>query len=174
MPSDWTSTGATTTTFTNNTADTSAWAGWSTTATTANLNVVWNSWATGTGAGTQQVAYVVRTGADRARAAAEAEERKEARERARALLAEHLTARQRRELRDQGWFSLRSSRGGVYRICQGQVQNVLAEVDGRVARRYCAHPQAVRVPDEDAMLAQKLMLESDEDAFLAVANLIAA
>jgi len=77
---------------------------------------------------------------------------------------------QQRDLREHDYFDVRGSRGGVYRICRGQVRNVLALVDGRPLNRLCAHPQRERVPDADAMLAQALMLQTDEGGFTAIAN----
>ena len=40
---------------------------------------------------------------------------------------------------------------------------------GRPAEVYCIHPSEW-VPHEDNMLAQKLMLEYDEESFLRIAN----
>lgn len=103
-------------------------------------------------------------------------ERKAARERAQILLRESLSEAQREELANKGYFSLQSiARDGRirnYRIRQGQVRNI-QEVDasGRILSTICAHPR-MRVPDEDAMLIQKLMLESQDghDDFLRIAN----
>jgi hypothetical protein len=89
-----------------------------------------------------------------------------------ALLDECLTATQRRMLREKGFFEVKGSlgeRGGVYQICRGQVQNVYLTIKGERLTRLCAHP-AIRVPDGDAMLAQKLMIETDEEAFWRIAN----
>lgn len=68
-------------------------------------------------------------------------------------------------------FYLTSSSGKRYRIDRGRSQNVrlVEETTGKVVRTYCAHPVEA-VPDPDTMLAQKLMLETDEAAFLRIAN----
>lgn len=104
-------------------------------------------------------------------------EKQAARERAAMLLRAHLSEEQRLELADKGYFTIRSiDKNGQtrhYQIRKGFHQNI-HEVDPSTGRRLntiCAHPQ-VRVPDEDAMLIQKLMLESPEghDEFLRIAN----
>lgn len=95
-----------------------------------------------------------------------------------------LTPEQRNEYRARQRFHIRGSRGTLYRIqhgSSGNVRAVLTEADeGRGLHAYCAHPEmTVRgddgkvlgyLPHEDAMIAQMLALESDEAAFLAVAN----
>ncbi len=94
--------------------------------------------------------------------------------RARALLDSLLSAPQRKTLQEQKFFDLEvQARDGakkVYRIRQGRSGNVdLLGADGKPIRRYCAHPDLF-VPDEDTMLAQKLMLETAEEQFLRTAN----
>lgn len=60
--------------------------------------------------------------------------------------------------------------GRRYRIRLGRARNVdLVGPDGRVQRTYCCHP-AEMVPNEDTMLAQLLMLRTEEEAFLSLAN----
>jgi hypothetical protein len=95
----------------------------------------------------------------------------EARARARVLLEEHLTEEQRAVLSREKFFEVLSRDGRRrYRITHGRAGNVyLLGPDGRPVTRYCAHP-VDRVPDEDTMLAQKLMLESCEEDFLRLAN----
>jgi hypothetical protein len=94
--------------------------------------------------------------------------------RARALLDSVLSAAQRKTLQELKFFDLevlaRDGAKKVYRIRQGRSGNVdLLGPDGKPIRRYCAHP-SLYVPDEDTMLAQKLMLETAEEQFLATAN----
>ena len=94
--------------------------------------------------------------------------------RARGLLMQLLTQDQRKELDDKNRFHLTvHSRDGsmrVYRIDYGYAGNVkLLGADGRPDRSYCIHSDS-RLPFEDQMLAQKLMLESDEKKFLRIAN----
>jgi hypothetical protein len=55
-----------------------------------------------------------------------------------------------------------------YRVTRGQ-RVKLINPEGRVIKQYCIHPR-MDVPAEDTALAQKLMLESEEDRFLRVAN----
>lgn len=101
-------------------------------------------------------------------------ERAKARERAEKLLRESLSDKQRAELTEKGFFTLEChDEKGVrhYRIRRGQHVNI-DQVDpgsGRVIKRLCAHPRD-QVPDADAMLAQKLMLEASEETFLKIAN----
>jgi hypothetical protein len=63
-----------------------------------------------------------------------------------------------------------SRTGRVYRIRRGVAGNVdrLAEVGDAAEVTYCAHPPGL--PAEDVNLAQLLLLATDEDAFLRVAN----
>ena len=94
--------------------------------------------------------------------------------RARKLLVQMLNRDQRAELDDKNHFHLTvHSRDGsmrVYRIDYGYAGNVkLLGADGKPARSYCIHSDS-RLPYEDQMLAQKLLLESDEKKFLRIAN----
>lgn len=88
-------------------------------------------------------------------------------ERARALLYSALTPDQQRSLAQRNYFDLNIN-GKTYRIKQGTHGNVRLVQGGVETMLYCAQPP--NVPAEDAMLAQKLMLECDEQAFLRVAN----
>lgn len=92
-------------------------------------------------------------------------------ERANELLHAHLTDAQRSDLARDGFFFVDSLRGNKYRIRRGRVGNVDAmhQCGEKVSHRLCAHPQ-LYVPDGDTMLAQKLMLEHNEDEFLRLAN----
>jgi len=101
--------------------------------------------------------------------------RQEARVRAEALLRSHLTEQQRITLANRGWFIVEGGRSGTrYRIrASGVVGNVdVLEADllgERVLHRLCAHCDHA-IPLHDHLLAQKLMLEADEDDFLRIAN----
>ncbi len=94
--------------------------------------------------------------------------------RAEKLLQETLSAKQREELASKGFFTLetiaKSGERRIYRIKRGRTANV-EQVDeqGNRIKRLCAHPTAI-VPDADTMVAQKLMLESQEEEFLRIAN----
>lgn len=107
---------------------------------------------------------------DRAWLKAQAALPSESKERARRLLRALLTAPQRASLDSCGWFEVRGSRGGRYRIEQGSTANVL-ELDaaGRPRYRCCAHP-GIHIPDEDIMLAQKLLIETDEPLWSRTVN----
>lgn len=173
---------------------TNTWAGWNATTTSYGntAGAVWWNW-TGTSATmttlelyiesvpipqlTEEERQRQREAEERAaterrqRQEAERLEREAAVARAKELLLAHLNEEQKRELRTERRFTVISADGErVYRIKQGRAQNVeLIAPDGRVLERYCAHPVEM-VPDEDTMLAQKLMLEADEEAFICVAN----
>lgn len=89
-------------------------------------------------------------------------------EKARVLLEENLSDEQRAQLHDNNWFEVVTPKG-TYRIRFGRAGNVDRYRDGRHVDRYCIHPEE-NVPNEDVMLAQKLLLETDEEAFLRIAN----
>lgn len=91
----------------------------------------------------------------------------EVKERARALLTRNLNAEQRDSLERNGYFDLNIG-GKHYRIRQGTHGNVRLVVGDREVTSFCIQPNDV--PAEDAMLAQKLLLETDEASFLRIAN----
>jgi len=96
-----------------------------------------------------------------------------ARSRARKLLVACLTPEQRDDLEKKKCFYLDChSRDGTkrrYRIDEGTHGNVkLLDDKGKVVGSYCVQPTGV--PTEDAMLAQKLWLENDEEEFKRRAN----
>ena len=103
-------------------------------------------------------------------AARDADERRVAIIKAQALLEGMLTSEQIATLAAQRWFDVISQKGRTYRVHQGQIRNVRrVNPDGSLGMTYCIHP-AEAVPDEDAMLAQMLLLQTDEDAFCRIAN----
>lgn len=63
--------------------------------------------------------------------------------------------------------------GKTYRIYKGRSMNVQLVEGEKKLVTYCAHPNAF-VPDGDTMLAQYLMLTTDEKKFLEIANKRAA
>lgn len=86
------------------------------------------------------------------------------------LLVEHLSAAQRDQLVKHGYFDVEVG-GEVYRIKRGYAGNVelLDAAKQRGVERFCIHPTE-HVPDADAMLGQKLLLEANEDEFRRIAN----
>lgn len=103
--------------------------------------------------------------------------RERARDRATETLLGLLNESERAEFERDGHIVVHGSAGGRYRIDRGYQQNVY-ELDPRgrtrVGGRLCAHPVMDtghgRLPVEDAMIAQVLMLRYDEPGFLAIAN----
>lgn len=98
-----------------------------------------------------------------------------AKARARRLLFSMLTPDQQKELDEKNHFHLTVySKDGtmkVYRIEHGYAGNVkLLGPDGQPVKRYCIHADS-RLPYEDQMLAQKLLLETNEEHFLKTANM---
>lgn len=104
----------------------------------------------------------------------EAEEA-EAKKRAEKLLTEHLSPPQREQLAAKGHFELdvisRNGERRRYQIRRGWSGNVkqVCPSSGRILRSLCIHPRET-VPVADNMLAQKLLLEANEEEFLRVAN----
>lgn len=97
--------------------------------------------------------------------------RDRANQRAAAMLEAELTEQQRRDLDELGRFFVEVGQR-LYAIKQGRSINIL-EVDpsdrSRTLAKYCVHPRMF-CPDEDTMLAQKLLLEADEQTFLEIAH----
>ncbi len=94
----------------------------------------------------------------------------EAARRGRKLLLSHLSAIQKAEFRRLDRFHVVSRSGRRYRIRLGRARNVdLLRPDGSIEAVFCIQPEQ-DVPDEDTVLAQKLLLECAEDDFLRIAN----
>jgi hypothetical protein len=96
-------------------------------------------------------------------------EDRRARERSRQLLVRCLTPAQRAEFERTGTFKVRGGASGQqYRITYGTTANIeLLSASGTVCRRLCAGPVGVPIPA--MMLAQKLMLETQEAEFVRIA-----
>lgn len=95
----------------------------------------------------------------------------EAEDRAYALLLSCLNNQQKYDLRKRGWFKVASKKmeGHYYSIHIGRSGNViLHDKQGFAVSRLCAVIEDV--PTSDVLLAQKLMLECNEEHFLEVAN----
>lgn len=99
----------------------------------------------------------------------------EAKERARNLLLGHLTAAQRETFEKNKWFVVEGGQSQTrYRINDSShmVANidVMSDETDKIRHRLCGHCGLDDVPIGDQLLAQKLMLEYDEDRFLRLAN----
>ncbi|HEV8650403.1 MAG TPA: hypothetical protein VG276_13580 [Actinomycetes bacterium] len=90
--------------------------------------------------------------------------RRQARLRAEALLLAWLSPDQRAQYRARGWFEVTTAAGHRYRVCGGGV--VRRDVRGA---GFCIEAVSP-VPVADEMLANKLLLETDERRFLATAH----
>jgi hypothetical protein len=93
-------------------------------------------------------------------------------ERAEALLLSLLGPDQARSYTEAGWFEVRGSAGGRFRIRRhGQAGNVdeLPAAGGDRIASYCIHPSG-GFPDADAHVAQFLALVTDEEGFRRTAN----
>lgn len=81
------------------------------------------------------------------------------------LLLSNLDKDQKAAFKKDKQFAVKGQRSGkLYLVRRGTT--VLCQGDRNT---YCIHPKEA-VPPEDAMLAQKLMIEADEEEFLKTAN----
>jgi hypothetical protein len=98
-------------------------------------------------------------------------ERQVASGKAELLLRRMLSSKQSAELDEHGHFLVTGKNGQMYRIHRGTHSNVaeLCPETGAVRKTFCVVPK-LRVPDQDAMLAQKLLLEVDPERFLRIAQ----
>jgi hypothetical protein len=85
---------------------------------------------------------------------------------ARKLLLRVLTPGQREDYELHGYFAVQVARRGRFWILPSTFFNVLHAETGNC---YCAVPRG-EIPLSDVMLAQKLLLENNAEAFFAVAN----
>lgn len=106
---------------------------------------------------------------ERARLEREQQQR-EAAARARVLLLDHLDPEQRASFEANAKFFVTSSAGRKFCIHLGRQHNVwLVDENNHHTTGYCGHIRD-HVPDEDNVLAQMLLIQSDEAEFLRVAN----
>lgn len=91
--------------------------------------------------------------------------------RGRRLLCEWLSPAQRAQFESHRYFDvIGCDSGKTYRIHYGTAANVHEiDADGRATMGWCFVPAGYLVPG-DVMLAQKIALETEESAALAVAN----
>jgi hypothetical protein len=86
------------------------------------------------------------------------------------LLREHLAEEQVAEYDRLKAFLVKAQSGRTYRIKKGWAGNVeLLNDEGQPIMRFCIHPRE-SVPEQDNMLAQKFLLENDEESFERIAN----
>jgi hypothetical protein len=90
--------------------------------------------------------------------------RRQAQRRAEALLLGWLSPDQLRQYQAHGWFEVTTTRGYRYRVLRGGV----VRQDPR-GSAFCIEATSP-VPVADEMLANKLLLETDERRFLATAH----
>ena len=90
--------------------------------------------------------------------------RRQARLRAEALLWAWLSPAQRKQYRARRWFEVTTASSRRYRILQGGVVRLHPR-----GSAYCIEATSP-VPVADEMLANKLLLETDERRFLATAH----
>lgn len=102
------------------------------------------------------------------RYAKEMAKKKAAECRAEQLLFTILRPEQVRQYKDHGYFETEVD-DRLYRIKKGRAQNVELIESGKPVMRLCAHPSEW-TPDADAVLSQFLMLRSNEQEFLRIAN----
>lgn len=94
------------------------------------------------------------------------------------LLRSNLSAQQRTHLRTCGYFYVRASSGGVYRLYPGYAnveRVVLHRTRYYPTHHYCLHPDLASEPDDnlpsaDISLSHLLWLYTDEGMFLSTAN----
>jgi hypothetical protein len=99
-------------------------------------------------------------------------ERERAAARSLELLRVLLSDEQWASYQENGWFEVRGSKGGRWRIRnRGQSGNVdlMPEIGEEREASYCAHP-GEHLPDADAHAAQMLALVTDEEMFVRTAN----
>ncbi len=102
--------------------------------------------------------------------------RKLAEDKAETLLNSVLTPAQRDEYKRLQRFKVYTASGNVYRVERGRQGNLKrVEIDGqgreKVVESLCVHPVA-RVPDQDTMVAQLLMLQTDEGELRELSNIM--
>jgi hypothetical protein len=92
--------------------------------------------------------------------------------RAERLLLQFLNPDQEVQYRKDRYFEVLSKDGTRrYRIRRGWAGNVtVIDLKGREVEKLCIHPD-ISVPQEDNLLAQKLLLEADEEEFRRTANI---
>lgn len=152
------------------------WAEWNTeyTLTTSSVtlssSVIWKTW---NGLWTRQRVWNEPSPEIlRAQYAEEKAARAAASVKARSLLLDNLDEVQRKQFDLGQTFEVHSKDGKRrYQVRYGVAGNIfLLDERGKPTKRFCIHPSDSRIPTEDVMLVQKLMIEGAEDEFVRVAN----
>ena len=151
---------------------------------TDTTGIVWLRWTTCTTSNTAPVEAIAprparplspeeaeRRQAEIERRLVEEEKRRKAAERrARKLLLQCLNLEQKLSYTRTQKFRVEAPSGRVYELRRGWAGNVdELGADGKPVNRLCIHPGQL-IPAEDNLLAQKLMIETDEEAFRRKAN----
>lgn len=169
------------------TSVTTTWTEWnnstSTTGTATGTGYVWYTWTSSDSTATSYRRIVPPQETEEQRAEREARaaeaarrrekeecERLEAERKAKRLLERNLNSRQRASMKKRSFFYLNTTSGRRYRIDTDRIHGNIYEVDeiGRKLRSLCVQPSGV--PIHDAILAQKLHLEHNEDHIRERAN----
>lgn len=136
----------------------------------SSATVVWDAWTQRIQSRNVRASVNARVSAEERARCVEAErlQRAVAIGKADKLLVSVLDAVQKQHLAKHEWFLVRGQNGTLYRIRKGRSMNVdVLDKGGKIVETLCAYPGGV--PDGDAMVAQKLMLECDQQAFLRLA-----
>ena len=91
---------------------------------------------------------------------------------AKKLFIKHLSPQQYETFINYNYIIVRSNKGHKYRINTGSLYINIKRIDGWFFKRrwFCMQLKNIECPKYDHLLAQKLIIESDEKRFLAVAN----
>lgn len=95
------------------------------------------------------------------------EQQQAAFERATHLLMEHLTPAQREEYERQWSLTVQAPSGNTYYLA---ADDIVAKIAGRLCRLCIVPVGRDLIPPADVVLARKLMIEADEERFLATAT----
>lgn len=158
--------------YASESSSTAAWTTWTCATSGTSDSATWITWNSTDGTSNPgRIPTTEEREARRLESERKDQERLEAKNRAEELLKLCLTEEQREHLEEMSSFVIESELGKKYCIRKGRVQNVfeLDDNDKHIAQ-LCAHPIS-NVPDFDTMLAQKLMLETNEAEFLRIANI---
>lgn len=91
-------------------------------------------------------------------------------QRATDLLLSHLSPNQQQNYKNHDYFYVQSQTGKHYQIkAAGSCNVCLLNTKGNPTMRYCLQFQDGRIPLPDLLLAQKLLLEQNEQLFLKIA-----